>query len=47
MLRLVESSNAFLSPCFFQNENDQSVVPEATAESYTFQVPNDQSTFQF
>ncbi|XP_036966171.1 importin subunit alpha-1-like [Acanthopagrus latus] len=29
------------------NENDQSVVPEATAESYTFQVPNDQSTFQF
>ncbi|XP_030288425.1 importin subunit alpha-1 isoform X1 [Sparus aurata] len=29
------------------NEIDQSVVPEATTESYTFQVPNDQSTFQF
>ncbi|XP_034395432.1 importin subunit alpha-1-like [Cyclopterus lumpus] len=29
------------------NENDESVVPEATPESYTFQMPNDQSTFQF
>nr|XP_046265118.1 importin subunit alpha-1-like isoform X2 [Scatophagus argus] len=29
------------------NEDDESVVPEATAEGYTFQIPEDQSTFQF
>uniref|UniRef100_UPI0037E92791 importin subunit alpha-1-like n=1 Tax=Semicossyphus pulcher TaxID=241346 RepID=UPI0037E92791 len=29
------------------SEDDVSVVPEATAESYTFQIPEDQSSFQF
>uniref|UniRef100_A0A4W6FTT1 Importin subunit alpha n=1 Tax=Lates calcarifer TaxID=8187 RepID=A0A4W6FTT1_LATCA len=30
-----------------ENEEDESVVPEATADSYAFQIPEDQSTFQF
>uniref|UniRef100_A0A3B4V3Q9 Importin subunit alpha n=1 Tax=Seriola dumerili TaxID=41447 RepID=A0A3B4V3Q9_SERDU len=30
-----------------ENEDDESVVPEATADSYTFQISKDQSTFQF
>ncbi|XP_010778207.1 importin subunit alpha-1 [Notothenia coriiceps] len=30
-----------------ENEEDDSVVPEATADSYTFQIPEDQSTFKF
>lgn len=30
-----------------ENEDDESVVPEATADCYTFQIPEDQSTFQF
>lgn len=34
-------------PLVFQNEDDESVVPEATAECYTFQIPEDQSTYQF
>lgn len=29
------------------NEDDESLVPEATAECFTFQMPKDQSTFQF
>ncbi len=34
-------------PLLFQNEDDESVVPEAIADSYAFQIPEDQSTFQF
>ncbi|KAG7223706.1 hypothetical protein INR49_015433 [Caranx melampygus] len=30
-----------------ENEDDDSVVPEATADSYSFQISQDQSTFQF
>ncbi|XP_070769127.1 importin subunit alpha-1-like isoform X1 [Enoplosus armatus] len=30
-----------------ENEDDESVVPEATADCYAFQIPEDQSTFQF
>uniref|UniRef100_A0A665VN51 Importin subunit alpha n=1 Tax=Echeneis naucrates TaxID=173247 RepID=A0A665VN51_ECHNA len=30
-----------------ENEDDQSVVPEATADCYNFQISKDQSTFQF
>ncbi|XP_023268494.1 importin subunit alpha-1-like [Seriola lalandi dorsalis] len=30
-----------------ENEDDESVVPEATEDSYTFQISKDQSTFQF
>uniref|UniRef100_A0A3Q1HQH3 Importin subunit alpha n=1 Tax=Anabas testudineus TaxID=64144 RepID=A0A3Q1HQH3_ANATE len=30
-----------------EHEDDESVVPEATADCYNFQIPQDQSTFQF
>ncbi|XP_044047145.1 importin subunit alpha-1-like [Siniperca chuatsi] len=30
-----------------ENEDDESVVPEATADCYAFQIPEDHSTFQF
>lgn len=34
-------------PLVSQNEDDESVVPEATADCYAFQITEDQSTFQF
>jgi hypothetical protein len=30
-----------------QNEEDQTVVPGVTADGFAFQVPDDQSTFNF
>ncbi|KAM9856505.1 importin subunit alpha-1-like [Aulostomus maculatus] len=32
---------------YFSEENEESVVPEATADAFTFQMPENQSTFQF
>ncbi|XP_068448556.1 importin subunit alpha-1-like [Clinocottus analis] len=32
---------------FSENEDDESVVPEAAEDLYSFQIPKDQSTFQF
>ena len=41
------SSDRVPSPSLLQNEEDQAVAPGVTADGYAFQVPDDQSTFNF